>query len=202
MRIAVLISGSGSTLKNLIALIARGELGVEIGLVVSSSEKADGLNHARDANIPFKVVRKLKEDTVEQFSEKIFSACRDHSIGLVVMGGFIKQISVPGDFENRIINVHPSLIPAFCGQGFYGSRVHQSVIDYGCKISGCTVHFVDNQYDHGPIILQQAVEVHSTDTASDLAARVQKAEREVYPRVIQKIADGNVTINGRTVGVK
>ena len=106
------------------------------------------------------------------------------------------------DFVNRVTNIHPALIPAFCGHGFYGQRVHESALAYGVKVSGCTVHFVDNQYDHGPIIMQRVVPVLDDDTPHDLAARVFEAECEAYPQVLQWIAEGRVSIQGRTVRVR
>ena len=105
------------------------------------------------------------------------------------------------EFENRIVNIHPSLIPSFCGKGNYGSRVHQAVLDYGCKITGCTVHFVDEEYDHGPIIAQRSVPVVDGDDAKTLAARVFAAECELYPAVIDQIASGKVSVADRTVSV-
>ena len=198
-RIAVLISGSGSTLKNLIDLVDQGKLEVEIVAVVSSNPSAGGLNYAAEANIPAKVVETKYFETTAQFSDAIFQFCRDQRAELIVMGGFLKRITVPADFVNRIINVHPSLIPAFCGKNFYGHKVHQSVLDYGCKLTGCTVHFVDDHYDHGPIILQRAVEVLPDDTAESLAARVQAVEREIYPAAIRLIAEKRLLLNGRCV---
>ena len=115
------------------------------------------------------------------FGEAIFSRCRAAQAELVAMGGFLQHVPIPADFENRVVNIHPALIPAFCGRGMYGHRVHEAVLDYGAKLSGCTVHFVDNEYDHGPIILQRAVPVCDDDTPERLAARVFAAEREAYP---------------------
>ena len=108
------------------------------------------------------------------------------------MGGFLKHVLIPPDFENRVINIHPALIPAFCGQGMYGLRVHEAVLDYGAKVTGCTVHFVDNQYDHGPIILQRTVEVLPDDTPESLQARVFAAECEAYPEALRLLASGRV----------
>jgi phosphoribosylglycinamide formyltransferase-1 len=117
------------------------------------------------------------------------------------MGGFLKRLDIPADYANRVVNIHPGLIPAFCGQGFYGHRVHEAVLEYGAKLSGCTVHFADNQYDHGPVILQKAVPVTSDDTPDTLAARVFEAECEAYPEAIQLIAEGRVVLEGRRVRV-
>ena len=194
-RIAVLISGGGTTLKNPIDRISDGSLDVEIGLVVSSSSKAGGLEFAQEAGIPYVVIPKKEQATDEEFSEQVFGAIRRAHIDLVVMGGFLKHVLIPDDFENRVINIHPSLIPAFCGHGFYGLRVHQAVLDKGCKITGCTVHFVDNEYDHGPIIAQVPVPVEIGDSSESLQKRVFHQECEIYPQVIQMLATENASPN-------
>jgi phosphoribosylglycinamide formyltransferase-1 len=200
-RLAVLISGGGTTLKNLIEKIAAGGLRAEIALVVSSSPAARGLQFAADAGIPAVIVEPKQFPSQDAFSECVFDHCRQAAADLVVMAGFLKRATIPDDFANRVVNIHPGLIPAFCGQGFYGHRVHQAVLDYGAKISGCTVHFADNQYDHGPVILQRAVPVLDDDTAETLAARVFQAECAAYPEAIQLIADGRVRVEGRKVRI-
>ena len=200
-RIAVLISGGGTTLRNLIEKIRAGRLRVEIALVVSSSPAARGLQLAREAGIPTAVVEAKCFATPDDFSRAVLEPCRAAKVDLVVMAGFLKRVTIADDFANRVTNIHPGLIPAFCGQGFYGHHVHQAVIDYGAKLSGCTVHFADNQYDHGPVILQRAVPVLDDDTADTLAARIFQAECEAYPEAIQLIADGRVRIEGRKVRV-
>ena len=118
------------------------------------------------------------------------------------MGGFLKRVTIPEDFANRVVNIHPALVPAFCGEGFYGHRVHEAVLEYGAKLSGCTVHFADNQYDHGPVILQRAVPVLDDDTPETLAARVFEAECEAYPEAIRLIAAGRVAVEGRRVRIR
>lgn len=198
-RVAVLISGGGTTLRNLLEKITAGQLDVEIALVVSSNPSAGGLRFAEEANIPRLVVQRNEFDTQEAFSQAIFDPCRRAEADLVVLGGFLKQITVPEDFANRVVNIHPALIPAFCGKGFYGHHVHEAVLQYGAKVSGCTVHFVDNQYDHGPVIAQRAVPVLDDDTPETLAARVFQAECEVYPEVVRQIAAGRVRVEGRRV---
>lgn len=200
-RLAVLISGGGTTLKNLIDKIARGMLDVEIGVVIASTPKAAGLAFAAESGIPRHVVDYSKYDHAEEFSRAIFEICRQAEVDLVVMGGFLKQVVIPADFVHRVVNIHPALIPAFCGKGFYGRRVHAAAIEYGVKISGCTIHFVDNQYDHGPVIMQRAVPVLDDDTPESLAARVFAAECEAYPEAIALIAAGRVSVDGRLVRV-
>lgn len=187
-KIAVLISGGGTTLKNLIDFYHRGKLDVEIGLVVSSNRRAVGNQFAIDNGIELQIVQRRDHKSTSQFSQAIFALCRERAIGLVVMGGFLKKVEIPGDFENRVINIHPSLIPEFCGQGMYGMHVHRAVINANAKTTGCTVHFVDNEYDHGPIIMQRSIDVRDEDTPESLHARVFTVECEVYPIVINAIA--------------
>jgi phosphoribosylglycinamide formyltransferase-1 len=187
--IAVLISGGGTTLRNLIEKIQAGILPVEIRLVVSSNAAARGLEFAAAAGIPSLVVEKHKSLSPEAFSEAIFGPCRKAGAEYVVMGGFLKHVLIPPDFERRVLNIHPALLPAFGGKGMYGLRVHEAVLAAKCGESGCTVHFVDNQYDHGPVILQKTVPVLPGDTPESLQARVFAAECEVYPAVLRALAD-------------
>jgi folate-dependent phosphoribosylglycinamide formyltransferase PurN len=134
-----------------------------------------------------------KEVRDEQaFSEQIFAACRRAEVDYVALGGFLRKLRIPSDFARRVINIHPSLIPSFSGKGFYGRRVHEAVLRQGCRVSGCTVHFVDDLFDHGPIIDQEAVRVEEDDTPESLAARVFAAECQLYPSVINRIAAGHV----------
>jgi phosphoribosylglycinamide formyltransferase-1 len=123
-------------------------------------------------------------------------------VELVVMGGFLKHLLIPTDFSGRVMNIHPSLIPAFCGQGFFGRRVHEAVLEYGARISGCTVHFVDDEYDHGPIIMQRAVPVLDDDSPASLAARVFAHECEAYPEAIQLFAEGRIRVEDRRVSIR
>lgn len=197
--IAVLISGGGTTLGNLIGKIAAGELDVDIRLVISSNSSARGIDIARTASIPIAVIERHSFPEENSFGAAIFAACREAHVELVVMGGFLKHLPIPADFVNRVVNIHPGLIPAFCGQGYYGRRVHQAVLDYGAKVSGCTVHFVDDLYDHGPIILQRTVPVLGDDTAETLAQRVFEQECVAFPEAIQQIANGKVQVEGRRV---
>ena len=186
--IAVLISGGGTTLRNLIEKQRDGSLPVEIRLVISSNAAARGRQFAEEAGIRTLVVERKSQPSAEAFSEAIFGPCRAAGVQLVVMGGFLKHTIIPPDFENRVINIHPSLIPAFCGHGMYGQRVHEAVLASGATQTGCTVHFVDNVYDNGPIILQRAVPVLAGDTPQSLAARVFEAECEALPEAIRRIA--------------
>lgn len=199
--IAVLISGGGTTLRNILQRIDDGRLDVAVKLVISSSAQATGLQFPAAAGIPARVLRPSQYADTAEYSAAIFQACREAQVELVVMGGFLKHVLIPPDFVNRVTNIHPGLIPSFCGKGFYGHHVHEAVLEYGVKVSGCTIHYVDNEYDHGPIILQQVVPVLEGDTPDKLAARVFAAECEAYPQALQWIAEGRVRVEGRRVRV-
>jgi len=201
LRLAVLLSGSGTTLQNLLDRIADGRLRVEIVLVVSSKADAFGLERARRAGVPTVAISRKEAGSVEAFSQRIFAACREARAGLVCLAGFLQLLRVPDDFLGRVMNIHPALIPAFCGKGFYGHRVHEAVLECGAKLSGCTVHFADNEYDHGPIISQRIVAVRDDDTPDTLAARVFEQECEAYPQAIQWFAEGRLRIEGRRVRI-
>ena len=158
MKLAVFISGGGTTLHNLIKQQENGQLDVEFKLVISSRSDAAGLTYAEAANIPQHIVSRPDYASAENYRDAMFERCREAKVDYVLMGGFIQHVLIPTDFTHRVLNIHPSLIPAFCGKGYYGSHVHRAVLDYGAKVSGCTVHFVDDQYDHGPILLQRVVD--------------------------------------------
>lgn len=201
LKLAVLISGGGRTLKNFLDLAAEDRLPVDVRLVISSSPQAGGLEFARTAGVPTQIVQRKDSADDEEYGEAIFAACRDAGVEYVVMAGFLKFAPVPPDFAGRVLNIHPSLIPAFCGAGMYGHRVHEAVIQYGAKVTGVTVHFVDNQYDHGPVIWQQPTPVFDDDTPDTLAARVFELEKEAYPHVLRLLAAGRIKLEGRRVHV-
>lgn len=200
-RITVLISGGGTTLKNLIDQRSSGQLDADIVQVISNNPDARGVGYATSAGIDTKIVDHRQHPDIEEFSELIFDSFRNVQSDLVVMGGFLRRVIVPADFVDRVVNIHPSLIPAFCGKGHYGRRVHEAVVEYGCKISGCTVHFVDDDYDHGPIIAQRAVPVLVEDTPETLARRIFSEECVLLPQAINWIAGGHVSVVGRKVTI-
>ena len=200
LRLAVLISGGGTTLQNLLDQIHAGKLDASIECVISNKNGVRGLERAQKAGIPSFFVPIDKGDP-SKASVQIFDICRQYRVELVVLGGFLALIEIPADFAHRVINIHPSLIPAFCGTGYYGLKVHQAVLDRGAKITGCTVHFVDDHYDHGPIILQKAVQVQEGDDAARLAERVFQVECEAYPEAIRLIANGRVHVEGGKVRI-
>jgi phosphoribosylglycinamide formyltransferase-1 len=201
LKLFVFISGGGTTLRNKLEKNERGVLQADAALVVSSNPDAGGLEFARQRSIPTRVIERRHFETPAAFSAAVFDACRSVAPHFVVMGGFLKHVLLPDDFRNRVLNIHPALVPAFCGRGMYGHRVHEAVLDYGAKVSGCTVHFVDEAYDHGPIILQRVVPVEDDDTAETLAARVFAAECEAYPDALRLLASGRVQLDGRKLKV-
>src|SRR5947207_1624617 len=202
IRVAVLLSGNGLTLQNLYNLGEAGKLPARIVLVISNKTDAFGLERAKKMNVPALAITRKEAGSLEEFSRRIFDECRQAQADLVVLGGFLQLVHVPDDFLGRVMNIHPALIPAFCGKGFYGQRVHEAALEAGVKVSGCTVHFADNVYDHGPIILQRAVPVRDDDTPDTLAARVFAQECEAYPEAIRLFAEGRLRVEGRRVFVR
>jgi len=193
LRVVVLISGGGTTLRNFLEQIRSGKLDAQIPLVISSNPTARGLQFAAEAGIPTAVYERKQYASPEAYGEAIFAHVRAATPHVVAMGGFLKLVTIPADFSNRVINIHPSLIPKHCGHGFYGHHVHESVLKSGDQESGCTVHFVDNQYDHGPVILQRRVPVQAGDTPDSLAARVFAAECEAFPEALRLFAAGKIS---------
>ena len=188
MRLAVLLSGSGRTLDNLLEQIAAGRLAAAVVTVVSSRADVRGVRIAERAGVPVTVLPPAGRP-IAAWSDAIFAACRAARAELVVMAGFLHLVRIPADFADRVINIHPSLLPAFGGRGFHGMHVHRAVLDRGCTVSGCTVHLVDDEYDHGRILHQKTVPVLPDDTPESLAARVFAAECQAFPEAIARIAD-------------
>lgn len=200
LRLAVLASGGGRTLQNFIDLAKAGDLDVEVVLVGVSRAKCGAAERASKASIPSFARRKKKSESVQDFSQALFDQIRPLKVDLVCLAGYLSLIRIPEDFENRVLNIHPSLIPAFCGQGFYGEKVHRAAWEAGVKVTGCTVHYCDNIYDNGPILLQETVAITSADTPESIAKKVFAAECRAYPKALRLINAGLVNIqNGRCV---
>ena len=191
-KIAVLVSGGGTNLQALIDSQVRGEIeNGEIALVISSSPTAFALKRAENHNIPSAVASKKELGSQEAFEEKIHSLIKEYRIDLIVLAGFLSILSesFTAKYPRRIINVHPSLIPSFCGKGFYGLKVHESALSYGVKVTGATVHFVNEIPDGGEIILQKAVTIRENDTPESLQKRVMRlAEWKILPKAVEKIS--------------
>ena len=202
IKIAVWISGGGTTLENILDCVSKGTLQVDVCLVVSSSSNVGGVEIAKAAGIETQVIRRTQFVSPEGYCDAMFRRCRELDVDYVVMAGFLKHVLIPSDFTNRVVNIHPSLIPAFCGKGMYGNRVHQAVVESGVTVSGCTIHFVDNEFDHGPIIYQQIVQVTADDLPEDIRQRVFVAECEAYPKVLRWLTEGRISVEGSVVTVQ
>ncbi len=200
IRLAVCVSGEGTTLQSLIDQIGERRLKAEIVVVVASRPRIGAIARAEAAGIPLALARRGRRSNGE-FSDSVFGPIRGARADLVVLAGFLSLLTIPDDYRGRVLNVHPSLIPAFCGKGYYGAKVHQAVLDSGVKVSGCTIHFVDDAYDSGPIILQRVVDVKEDDRVESLAARVFKAECKALPEAISLYAEGRLEIHGRRVRI-
>ncbi|MEE8597561.1 MAG: phosphoribosylglycinamide formyltransferase [bacterium] len=199
--LAVLLSGSGKTLQNLIDKIGDKTLNAKIQIVISSSPDAYGLKRAKKNNIPATVVKYSDYNSAKVFSNAIIKEIEEHPIDLIILAGFMHLFKVPDKYSGKVMNIHPGLIPSFCGKGYYGHHVHEAVIESGVKVSGCTVHFVDNEYDNGPIIIQRTVPVHEGDTPDNLVQKVFKEECIAYPDAINFFAEGRLTIEGSRVRI-
>jgi phosphoribosylglycinamide formyltransferase 1 len=189
LRLTVLLSGSGRTLDNLLERIAGGRLAATVVAVISSRGDVRGVRIAEAAGIPVTILPPGCRPLAE-WSAAVFAAVRVARPDVVVMAGFLHLVEIPADFADRVINIHPSLLPAFGGRGFHGMHVHRAVLERGCTVSGCTVHLVDEEYDHGRILLQRTVPVLADDTAESLAARVFAAECEALPEAIGRFVAG------------
>lgn len=186
--LAVMISGGGRTLLNLADRIDSGELAARIHVVIAS-KPCPGAERARDRGLPVLVIPGIiRPDVLER-------VLKDHHAEWIVLGGYLKYLNVPRGYEWRAVNIHPALLPSFGGQGMYGLRVHRAVLEAGCKVSGATVHFVDDRFDHGPIIAQRACEVREDDTPESLAERVFEVERGLYPWALAGVLAGNVRVD-------
>lgn len=195
-RVCVCASGGGSTLQNLIEHVADGRLDVRIARLIASRAGIGAIARAEAAGIEVVVVPRPNK-SVETFSDEIFRVAE--GTDLVVLGGFLSLLKIAPDFRHKVINIHPSLIPAFSGKGFHGAAVHEAAIESGVKVSGCTVHYADDTFDTGPIILQEVVRVRDDDTAATLAARVSVAERRALPEAIRRHVEGRLVVRGRQV---
>jgi phosphoribosylglycinamide formyltransferase-1 len=197
IRLVALVSGGGTTLQNLIDRIGAGALPATVAGVVSSRADAFGVTRAQRAGVPVSVVPASPRRAA--FAEEVWAAVRVYKPDLVCFAGWLHLVPIPADFRHKVLNVHPALLPAFGGKGMYGRHVHEAVLAYGAKVSGCTVHFADDTYDTGPILVQRCVPVKADDTPDTLAERVFQAECEAYPEAIRLIAEGRVTVRERRV---
>jgi len=201
VKIAVLLSGSGTTLENVFSRVEQGEIDASVEIVIGTKKSAYGLVRAEKRSVPTEVIQPGDFENTDEFSRALTGVIDTYSVDLIVLAGFMFLYRIPESYAGKVMNIHPALIPAFCGKGYYGHHVHEAVLERGVKITGCTVHFVDNVYDNGPIILQKAVEVKDDDTTDSLAERVQAAEREAYPEAIRLFSEGRLSIEDGRVRI-
>lgn len=201
-KIAVFASGGGTDFQSVIDA-NENEKFCEIVLLIASKDGIGAIDRAKKHGIPARVFAKKDYPDVEKMYEELTYLLNFNGVDYIVLAGWLKIIpeSFIRTFKDRIINIHPSLIPAFCGSGYYGLKVHQAVLDYGAKISGCTVHFVNEVPDGGAIIAQRAVEVKADDTAETLQQRVLKEEHELLPYCVKKLCQGKIVKRDRQVTV-
>lgn len=201
LKIAVLVSGGGSNLQSIIDNVNSGTLNCTIEYVISDRIGAYGIERAKKAGI--KTIELNRKELKSDLSDTILELIKG-KVDLIVLAGYLSIISgdILKEFKNRIINIHPSLIPSFCGHGMYGIKVHEAVLDYGCKIAGCTVHLVDEGTDTGAIIIQKVVEVKEDDSSEVLQKRVLEQEHKALPEAISYFADEKITIEGRKIKIK
>ena len=201
-KLAILISGGGRSLQGFIDANAEGRLQADIALVISSQANAAGIHRAHRANIATQVISRRDYSGTAEYSTAMADAIQEAGpVDLVIMAGFTCLWLIPDQLHYKVLNIHPALLPSFGGKGYYGSRVHEAVIESGAKVSGCTVHFADDSYDTGPIILQRSVPVLEEDTAVDLAARVFEAEQQAYLEAVQLFLADRLRLEGKRVRI-
>lgn len=202
LRLGALISGGGRTILNILDQIKHGQIHAEIPLVISSQSDISGVKRMKDAGLNVTVIRKKDFETVQTFSQAIEDALVEARVDLVIQGGWLCLWKIPKRYDNRVMNIHPALLPSFGGKGMWGHHVHEAVLKTGCKVSGCTVHFCTDEYDKGPIIVQKTCPVYSNDTPDDLAARVFEQERLAFPEAIKLFAENKITVRDRIAHVR
>jgi phosphoribosylglycinamide formyltransferase-1 len=204
MNIGVFASGRGSNFEAILHAIERGELPARVVLLVSDKSSAGALDLARAHNIPAVHLSPAQFPGEEAYAERLLALLSEYRVELIALAGYLKKIPgrVVQQYRNRIVNIHPALLPKFGGPGMYGLHVHKAVLAAGETTSGATVHLVDEEYDHGAIVMQKTVEVLPHDTPETLAARVLAVEHELYPQVLRAFAEGRVRINGNSVWIQ
>lgn len=203
LKVAVMASGTGSNFKAIIDSIKSGQLRIKIQLLLTNNPEAGALEIAKEANIPGVVVSREEFESREAFLKTMLSVLSQHDANFIVLAGYMKKIppEIISKYSNRIVNIHPALLPSFGGKGMFGHHVHEAVLRYGCKVTGVTVHMVDEAYDRGPIVAQRTVPVEDGDTPASLAARVLETEHRLYPEVLQLFAEDRVHIDERKVAI-
>jgi phosphoribosylglycinamide formyltransferase-1 len=203
LKIAVFASGRGSNFASILDAIKERRLDAQVELLCTNNPEAGALALASEANIPGVVLSRAAFQSREEFIEAMFSALKKYKVDMIVLAGYMKKVppEIISEYTNRIINIHPALLPSFGGKGMFGHHVHEEVLHNGCKVTGVTVHIVDEVYDRGPIVAQRCVPVHEGDTPENLASRVLETEHRLYPEVLQLFAEGRVHVKGRVTTI-
>lgn len=202
IRLGVLISGGGTTLMNILEYIEDGRLNAKVEVVISSRSTVAGVERAKKAGLNVKIIRRKDFSDIDTFSEAIKKELKTAKVDLVIQGGWLCLWKIPKQYKNRVMNIHPALLPSFGGKGMWGHHVHEAVLNAGCKVSGCTVHFCTNEYDKGPIIVQRTCPVKEGDDPDTLAARVFEQECIAFPEAIRLFAAGKLTVQNGIVKIK
>ncbi|MBN1764253.1 MAG: phosphoribosylglycinamide formyltransferase [Sedimentisphaerales bacterium] len=202
LRLGILLSGGGRTMVNIAQYIEEDKLNAEIALVISSRSTVKGVDRARELGLEPHIIRTKDLPDVDLFSKKIIDLLDEARVDLTLQCGWLCFWKLPTRYENRVMNIHPALLPAFGGQGMWGHHVHEAVLTAGCKISGCTVHFVTNEYDSGPIIVQRCCPVREDDDADSLAARVFEQECLAYPEAVNLFAQNRLEVKDGRVHIR
>ena len=203
MRIAIFASGGGSNAEAIIRAASEGRLSAEVGLVVSNNADAGVLQRAKVLEVNYTTIDQRNFDSKESYISALFNVLDENGIDFIALAGYLKlvQPKLITKYKNKITNIHPALLPSFGGKGFYGKKVHEAVLEAGCKVSGVTVHLVSESYDRGPIISQLTVPVLEDDNPESLAARVLKVEHQIYPEALQLFAEGRVKVTNNIVKI-
>ena len=203
LALAVLASGHGSNFQAILDAVERRDLDIEVCLCLSDRDEAGALDRARDRGIPTAVIRPKSYADDEAYARDLLRLLEEHGCNFIALAGYLKRIptEVVATYRGRILNIHPALLPAFGGHGMYGRRVHEAVVAYGVHWTGVTVHVVDEEYDTGPIVLQEPVPVYADDTPESVAARVLEVEHRIYPEALRLFSQGRVAIDGRKVRI-
>lgn len=203
LNICVVASGGGSNLQVLIDACDKRDINGDIKLVISNNKEAYALERSKACKIKSIYINPDEYKTNEEYNDEILKRCKEENIDLIVLAGYLKILSgkILDEYKERIINIHPSLIPSFCGAGYYGDRVHKGVLDYGVKYTGATVHFVDNGTDTGPIIMQEVVSVDEDDDLESLKNKVLNVEHKILKEAVKLFCEGRISVDKRLVRI-
>jgi len=204
LRLAVFASGSGSNFGAMLKAIDAGKLDAEPVLLITTRPAIGAIDKAEARDIPVAILPPANFESEGAFAEALLNMLLEHRADFIALAGYLKKIpaSVVDAFKHRMLNIHPALLPSFGGKGMYGSRIHEAVLEHGCRVTGVTVHIVGTEYDGGPIVLQEPVAVRQDDTPRSLAARVLQLEHHLYPQALQLFAEGRVEVDGRSVLIR